>query len=226
MLAGVFKQILGFLLLPLCFAMGRSAFLVITLLQAPVMECVALICGVAAFVFIWIYLPRPVRMYVLGHELTHALWGLLFFARPSKLRVRKNGGSVNLTKTNFLITLSPYFFPFYTFVLIVLAALTKLAVTPLPLVPLWLFLLGMSWAFHVLFTFDSLSCFQPDIAEYGRVLSWAFIFTANVAVVLLALASVVSVSLGEVVATVCSCSADAYVWVYSVFREAVIQLRQ
>lgn len=226
MLAGVFNLILGFLLLPLCFAMGRSAFGVIMLLQAPVIECISLIFGVVAFVLIWMFMPRPVRMYVLGHELTHALWGLVFFARPSKLRVGKNGGSVNLTKTNFLITLSPYFFPFYTFVLVVLAALTELVVTPLPFAPLWLFLLGMSWAFHVLFTFDSLARFQPDIAEYGRLLSWTIIFIANIAIILLVLASAGSVSFSDVFSSVCSCAADAYKWVYSVLRESIVQLRQ
>ena len=49
------------------------------------------------------------------------MWGLLFGARPSDVRVSASGGSVRLSKSNLLITLAPYFFPFYTFVVIVVA---------------------------------------------------------------------------------------------------------
>ena len=102
-------------------------------------------------------------MYVLGHELTHALSGMLFGAKASRLKVTDKGGSVNLTKTNFIITLAPYFFPFYTFVVGIAALIVLIFVRPLPLIPLWVALVGFTWAFHLLFTLDSLSQRQPDI---------------------------------------------------------------
>ena len=148
----------------------------------------AVFAGVLAQVLVWLALPVPARAYVLGHELTHALWGLLFFARPSDLTVGASGGSVKLSKTNLLITLAPYFFPFYTFVVIVSALLTWAFVRPLPCLPLWMFMIGFTWAFHVLFTLETLTQSQPDVKSYGRVFSWTLIFIGNVGLVLVWLA--------------------------------------
>ncbi len=219
MFLGFLRFVIGLLLLPVCFAVGRSFFQVVMLSRALIVEAAAFIGGVVAFVILWFVFPRPVRMYVLGHELTHALWGLLFFAWPSKLRVSKNGGSVSLTKSNFLITLSPYFFPFYSFVLAVIAVAVSFFYSPLPLMSLWLFALGMSWAFHLLFTFDSLSRYQSDIAEYGKLFSWTIIFIANAAMIIFALAAAGSVTYSEVLNSIAYCTTQTYVWVYSLLRE-------
>ena len=148
-------------------------------------EALSLLGGIAAFAFCWMALSHPVKTYVLGHELTHAIWGVMFGAKASDVRVTESGGSVRLTKSNMLITLAPYFFPFYTFVVIVVALITYAFLRPLPYLPLWLFLVGFTWAFHALFTVQTLMQRQPDIKEYGRLFSWTFIFLANVALVLL-----------------------------------------
>jgi hypothetical protein len=186
------RLLLGLLLLPACCAV------VMTLLDAILAsagasgwvsaESIAALGGVAAFALCWISVPHPVRAYVLGHELTHAIWGLLFGARPSDLRVGANGGSVRLTKSNLLITLAPYFFPFYTFVVVVAALVTFAFLRPLPCLPLWMFLIGFTWSFHVLFTIETLVQRQPDIKLYGRVFSWVFIFLVNAAIVMIWLA--------------------------------------
>ena len=138
-------------------------------------------CGFMAFLAIWITVPqKPVRLYVLGHELTHAVWGLLFGARVSNLKVSLNGGSVMLTKSNVLITLAPYFFPFYTMLVALVAAITRIFVSPLPLPWLWIFAVGFTWCFHVCFTLRSLAQRQPDVVEYGHLFSWVFIWAFNV----------------------------------------------
>src|SRR5437016_6156471 len=69
--------------------------------------------GYGLWLLVFCFLPKPVRTYVLGHELTHALWALLMGARVSGLKVGKAGGQVQTSKTNWAITLAPYFFPFY-----------------------------------------------------------------------------------------------------------------
>ena len=122
------------------------------------------------------------------------MWGIMFGAKPSDLRVGEGGGSVRLTKSNMLITLAPYFFPFYTFVVIVCAFVTSIFLRPLPFLPLWMFLVGFTWAFHVLFTLETLGQRQPDVKLYGRLFSWTFIFVVNVLVVIAWLASSTSVT--------------------------------
>ena len=141
----------------------------------------AVFAGVLAQVLVWLALPVPARAYVLGHELTHALWGMLFGARVSRLRVGAGGGSVTLSKSNVWITLAPYFFPFYAAVVAGLACLVRLFVSPLPAPWAWLFAAGFAWSFHVCFTVRALLQRQPDVEEYGRLFSYVVIWILNVA---------------------------------------------
>ena len=191
-MANFLRLLMGLALLPACWGVTRALLdSVVTAAGGAGLsvEALSLLGGIAAFALAWTALSHPVRVYVLGHELTHALWGLLFFARPSDLTVTASGGSVKLSKTNLLITLAPYFFPFYTFVVIVCALVTAAFLRPLPCLPLWLFLIGFTWAFHVLFTVETLGRRQPDVKAYGRVFSWTFIFLVNVVLVLVWLAA-------------------------------------
>lgn len=213
MIGKIFRVISGLLLLPACYALSRSFCQVLVNSQVSVVEALCFFGGITAFLFCWFVLPHPVKTYVFGHELTHALWGLLFFARPSKLKVSEKGGSVNLTKTNFLITLAPYFFPFYTFVVVLAAVVTGFFVDPIPALPVWIFFIGATWAFHILFTFETLAQRQPDISLYGRVFSWTFIFFANTLLVLVWLAVATS-TFDFAVSSVSSCVVDAYKHVY------------
>ena len=187
-MANFLRLLLGLALLPACWGVSRTFFDAIVVAAGATgwmsAEALSLLGGVLAFAFAWMALSHPVRLYVLGHELTHALWGLLFGARPSDVRVSASGGSVRLTKSNLLITLAPYFCPFYTFIVIVVALITYAFIRPRPCLPLWLFLVGFTWSFHILFTLETLTQRQPDVKLYGRIFSWVFIFLVNVLVIL------------------------------------------
>ena len=200
-MANFLRLLLGLALLPMCWGVSRAFFDAIVIAAGASgwmsVEALSLLGGIAAFAMAWFALSHPVRMYVLGHELTHALWGLLFGARPSDVRVSTSGGSVRLTKSNLLITLAPYFFPFYTFIVIVVALVTYAFFRPLPYLPLWLFLVGFTWSFHVLFTLETLGQRQPDVKLYGRIFSWTFIFLVNVGIVLVWLALMTPLTFAE-----------------------------
>lgn len=210
-------MLLGVALLPMCWGVVRAFF--DSVIEAAgesggvTAESIALLGGMLAFALCWMSVPHPVKTYVLGHELTHAIWGLLFGAVPSRLRVSESGGSVNLTKSNMLITLAPYFFPFYTFVVVVAAIVTYAFIRPLPWLPLWMFMVGFTWAFHVLFTIETLAQRQPDVKLYGRIFSWVFIFLANVALVLVFLAAVTSLSFAQLGGFLVHRVLDAYIGV-------------
>ncbi len=216
-MANFLRMILGVVLLPMCWGVVR-AFCDSVMAAAGesggiTAESIALVGGMAAFALCWMAVSHPVKTYVLGHELTHALWGLLFGAIPSKLRVSTAGGSVNLTKSNMIITLAPYFFPFYTFLVIVVALITSAFIRPLPCLPLWMFAVGFTWAFHALFTLETLAQRQPDVKLYGRIFSWVFIFLANVALILVFLASTTSLTFAQLGGFLVHRVIDAYVGV-------------
>ena len=184
-MASIARFLLAVAALPFAWGVFRAFLDVVRLMQAPsgwLMPpgLVAVLAGIAAYVLATLFLPRPVRAYVLGHELTHAVFGLLFGARVSNLKVGLRGGSVTLTKSNVWITLAPYFFPFYT-ILVVLAALgVRAACARLPCPFAWQFAVGATWCFHCVFTIRSLAQEQPDIQEYGHVFSYVTIWVFNV----------------------------------------------
>jgi hypothetical protein len=179
------KFLIGILLLPPCYVAARTlGDLMMTLrpnsLQEVSFEAWSLLGGFGFWLVFWFAMPKPVRAYVLGHELTHALWALLMGARVSRLKVSGRGGSVQLTKTNFLITLAPYFFPFYTVCVILGYGIVLLFVDLGLYQPFWLALIGLSWGFHATFTVTALLQRQTDIEANGHLFSYAIIFLFNV----------------------------------------------
>ncbi len=233
-MANFLRMLVGLLLLPACWGVVRTFADSVSAAggaDGVSVEALSLLGGIATFALSWMALSHPVRAYVLGHELTHAIWGLLFGAVPSKLKVSESGGSVNLTKSNMLITLAPYFFPFYTFVVIVAALVTYAFIRPLPFLPLWMFVIGFTWAFHVLFTLETLAQQQPDVKLYGRVFSWVFIFLANITLVLVWLAATTPLTFSQLrgflmrhlLSSYCgsfSALVDAFRWIKGAFAAA------
>lgn len=141
--------------------------------------CIGYVVWLAVFAF----LPQPMRTYVLGHELTHAFWAVLMGARVSKLKVGKNGGSVQTNKTNWVIMLAPYFFPFYAMVFIALFYLLNVFWPLRSYMALLFFFVGLGWSFHVTFTLMMLfNTRQPDIQSQGTLFSLAIIYCMNILV--------------------------------------------
>ena len=181
------KMVAGLALLPACWAASVSAYNLYQISVEPAattgFEVWALPAGFMFWVAFFFLLPRPFRTYVLGHELTHAMWSLMMGGRIGKLKVGKNGGHVELTKTNFIITLAPYFFPFYTFLVITAYYLAGIWLEVEPYKAWWLGAVGATWAFHITFTIQMLTDQQPDIKEHGRIFSYTIIYLMNVLVI-------------------------------------------
>ncbi len=148
---------------------------------------VSLLAGGACWVVVFLLLPKPMWIYVLGHELTHALWTWAFGGKVKQFKATAKGGHVIITKTNFLISLAPYFFPLYA----VLVAF-------LFLVGDWVwdwhrfqwgfhFLLGAAYAFHVTLTLYVMQMRQTDITDQGWVFSMVVIWLGNFGTLILAI---------------------------------------
>lgn len=61
----------------------------------------------------YLFLPRPRGIYVLGHELSHALAVWFSGGRVHSLQVAEKGGRVVSDRTSAWITLAPYILPLY-----------------------------------------------------------------------------------------------------------------
>lgn len=131
--------------------------------------------GAVAYLPVHILFRRLIIVHVFGHELTHALWSMLFGGKVREIYVSgREGGYTTYTKGNFLVSLAPYFFPLYALVFLGLYKVVEDRYKA----PL-LFLIGFSAAFHVLLTLHSIRVGQADLRETGMVFSLAFIYLMN-----------------------------------------------
>ncbi len=126
-------------------------------------------------------LPRPVALYVFGHELTHAVWSWMMGGRVSEFKVSHKGGYIMTNKFNFWISLAPYFYPIYSVAVIILYGLASLFWDVAPHTR-WLFLaLGVTWAFHISFTLWMIPKGQTDLTSHGTFFSLVIIYLMNLA---------------------------------------------
>ncbi|TAG08898.1 MAG: hypothetical protein EAZ42_08900 [Verrucomicrobia bacterium] len=131
-------------------------------------------------------------LYVLGHELTHVVFVKLCMGRVMDIHVSTEGGYITTNKSNLLISLSPYFVPFWTVVFALAYALAKHWAGFGDRWDTLLYgMLGVTWMFHLVWTLWMIPGEQPDLKDNGTLLSLAVIYLANLLVVslLLCLAS-------------------------------------
>lgn len=120
------------------------------------------------------------RVYVFGHELTHALAAWSVGGKVHSFRVGEDGGHVDVSESSAFVALAPYCVPIYT-LLVVLAWRAALHFSPGLHESLFLVLVGLTLSFHV---FKTLECLwdrrQPDLeAAGGALFSLAWIALAN-----------------------------------------------
>jgi hypothetical protein len=147
--------------------------------------------GAVLWLIAFIGLPRPVIVYVFGHEVTHVLWVWMMGGRVSKFRVSGDGGHIVTNRTNFLIALAPYFFPLYSLLAILVYGIASLFVNVAPYGQLLYAILGITWAFHLTFTCWMIPKNQTDLSDHGTFFSLVFIYLMNLLLlsVLLVIAS-------------------------------------
>ncbi|MDF1813861.1 MAG: hypothetical protein P1V20_16790 [Verrucomicrobiales bacterium] len=191
------KFIIGLLLLPACWVSIETFFLLFkeealagAFYNSPeffFFSAGAFACGLVFLIarenkiLLWLY--------VAGHELTHALFALVFRGRVRKIHISPDGGHIISDTNNFVISLSPYFFPFYTILL----------------VPVWMLLdrqifqfegnavfslyalIGFTWMYHIAYTVKMLRRKQTDVDYNGKLFSFAVILLVNILVISLLL---------------------------------------
>lgn len=135
--------------------------------------------GAGLWLLFFIGVTRPVRSYILAHELSHLLAAWICGIPAGRLRVGASGGSVEVARSSMWIALAPYLIPLYSLLLILAHYLLQLWWDP-ALWRDWLPLaLGLSWAFHFSFTLHALTLDQSDFGPYGKPGSYSIILSVN-----------------------------------------------
>ena len=178
------KFIIAVFLLPFCAGAAMALWSVLRASGSADTVWVPLLAGAACWVVIFVLMPKPMWIYVFGHELTHALWTWLFGGEVKKMKVTAKGGHVVISKTNFVIALAPYFFPFYAALVVVVFAIGRFFWGWLDYLVWFHLLVGAAYAFHVTLTWHVLKTRQSDITSQGYLFSAVIIFLGNAGVLL------------------------------------------
>jgi hypothetical protein len=171
---------------------------------------VPLAAGAICWLGAYLLLPKPMLLYVFGHELTHVLWAWLMGGRIKRFKASARGGHVVVTRCNFLIALAPYFFPLYALAVAAAFGGMRLAWDMRPYTAVFHLLLGAAYAFHLTLTWHILKTTQTDITDQGYLFSGAVIFLGNVVVLLVGI-PLLTAKLTIIDAFKSWCEATAYI---------------
>lgn len=186
----VFKFLLAIALLLPCAALTLTLYHTVEALgmgHGPWLQRPSLWLGLGFGCWLAVFglISPSARAYVISHELTHVFWALLMGAKVSGLKASARGGQVSVSKENWLITLSPYFFPFYAMLLIAFYYGLGLLADVRPFVAVLYYLLGFSWCFHLTFTWLALRQNQSDVRRHGWLFSMVVVYGMNLLVLAL-----------------------------------------
>jgi len=178
------KFFIALVLMPLCLGAVGALWKVVRASGHADTIWVAFLAGAACWLVVFLMLPKPMWIYVFGHELTHVLYTWLFGGQVKKFKASAKGGQVVVTKNNFVISLAPYFFPLYA-VLVVLFFLTGHLIWNWTRYTVWFhLLLGAAYAFHVTLTWHILQGKQSDLVQHGYIFSAVVIVLGNLGLLL------------------------------------------
>jgi len=176
----IVKIILGVALIPFC--IGFTYQLAAVLLTSAYQQGTPyyFVAGALLYLTIHLVFRKPIFSYVLAHELTHALFAVLSGGSIKSLQASVRGGKVIVSKSNFIITLAPYFFPLYACISLLLYG-AALAAHAAPIaVHALVVLSGATYTFHLALTLIFLHEDQSDINEQGVLFSYPLIYLFNI----------------------------------------------
>ena len=130
-----------------------------------------------ATVFFFLIMPGLSGSFftIMEHELTHMLFAVLTFHKPKGLDVRQDeGGSFSfIGEGNWLIALAPYFFPTFTFILMIGMTVYQQFSPKLP--DFYLILFGIFLGYHFIVTLFEIHPKQTDFIVAGPMFTICFI---------------------------------------------------
>ncbi len=178
----IVKNLIGVTLIPFCLGYSWEFGVVVFSNNYKPSVPYYFIAGCLAYCVVHIlFEKKPIFTYVIAHELTHALFAVIFGGSVKSLHASERGGRVAVTKSNFLITLAPYFFPLYTFLTLLLYEAALATHAGLAAMNILVALSGAAFTFHLVLTFIFLQTDQSDIREQGALFSYPLIYLFNIA---------------------------------------------
>ena len=175
------KFLLAVFLLPFVFWITVETVLACWNVFRNFQNAVEFLAGIGVYCVIHWKLYRFERMYVFGHEITHAVVAMLFGFRVHDMHVGKNGGHVKMDRSNSVVALAPYCIAFYVLLVGLIYVAMSLFYPVEKARIVFVFLTGFFMAFHFVQTIQTLwETKQPDLKMAGgTVFSIIMILLSN-----------------------------------------------
>ena len=173
--------------------------------------------GGLIFLFLWyfIFSSRSGFWSTLEHELTHAVFALIFFKRIHTISAsRRSGGHITIEGGNIIIALGPYVLPLAAIILLglklIIPAKFEIGMN---------FLTGYAYLFHFTSLIKEFHHEQPDIKKSGYLFSFAYIVFWNIFFFIIFLSTIYlnSSQLGSFLVIGFNSSLDLFHSVYKTF---------
>lgn len=178
------KLFIALLLLPAVLGLGRAFWHIVAGSSAQHWWGIEfffpwLMGGAILGAAILFYFPVPVRTYVAGHELTHALWAKMCGGKVKAIHIKADSGYIISDCNNFLVTLAPYIFPFYAWLAWCCFATAQLIWHDPTTQKVGWVVIGMALAFHFYFLGRVIFTRQSDFKSQGYFFSYVVIVIGN-----------------------------------------------
>jgi len=133
-----------------------------------------LLGGSVAYLVTHLFLRKPERIYLWGHEFSHLVVAKLFFRKIHQFQISsRTGGKVVMDRTNVMIDLAPYTVPLYCLAAAFSAQVFRHASPWIP--DVYLVVVSFLFAMHLLFSAEGFLHAQPDLMRSGLVFSMGVI---------------------------------------------------
>lgn len=183
MIIKILRFILSILLIPTCTAVTISFYNGVGSIKNISYSGLIFILGAFSYCIAHLLLFKLDFMYILGHEVMHAIATFFSGGKVFGMKVSNKEGSVNTSSPNLFVMLSPYLVPVYV-ILIALVYFTLSFFTDVSRFSThFIFFAGFFLMFHLVYTAESIRDKQSDMMKTGYFFSFFFIYIVNLILV-------------------------------------------
>ncbi|MFC1666987.1 hypothetical protein ACFL0P_03870 [Candidatus Omnitrophota bacterium] len=180
MMIKVLRFIIGFLLIPLCIAVTVSFYKGIVSIKNISGSGLIFLLGVVSYSILHILLFKLDFLYILGHELMHAIATFFSGGKVLSFKVSSKGGNIKTSASpNFFVILAPYLIPGYTVFVVFLYFIFSLFMDVTRYSELFMFFVGFTLMFHLAHTAQSVKEKQSDLIKTGYLFSISSVYIIN-----------------------------------------------
>ncbi len=195
MLIKILRFIGSVLLLPLCVAVTINFYNGLIEIENISKSGLIFLLGALSYSIVHLLLFKLDFLYVLGHELMHAISTIFSGGKIKGIKISGKEGSVKTTSPNFFVILSPYLVPGYTVFVGALYFILSFFINVTKYSEHFIFFIGFTLMFHLSYTAQSMKEKQSDLIRTGYLFSISFIYVVNLIIVF----AIMSVLFKEVV---------------------------